>query len=120
QPPSTPLAAAIFARVSPSLTSTVRPPPVAVAVTFLGVAGVACGATLIESGLPCSPSLREQAGQAPQPCLASTRSATTICSTRDASWARPPPPKARQVLGVNWRPPLKPLPVLIAQFPLLS
>ena len=46
QPPSTPLAAAIFARVSPGLTSTVRPLPVAVAVTFLGVAGVACGAAL--------------------------------------------------------------------------
>ena len=30
---------------------------------------------------------------------------------------RPSPPNARQVLGVNWRPPLKPLPVLIDQLP---
>ena len=88
--------------------------------TFFGVAGVASGATLIFSGMPCSPSLREQAGQAPQPCLASTRSATTICCSRHAWWATPVPPKARQVPGVNCRPPLKPLPVLMAQLPVLS
>ena len=62
QPPSTPLAAAIFARVSPGLTSTVRPPPVAVAVTFLGVAGVACGATLIFGGVAVQPELARAGG----------------------------------------------------------
>ena len=42
-----------------------------------------------------SPSLREQAGQAPQPCRAWTRSATAICCSRVAWSARgaylPPP-----------------------------
>jgi hypothetical protein len=54
------------------------------------------------------PSLREQAGQAPQPCSASTRSATTICSSRLALLAvaaNSSPSNAVQVRGENWRPP---------------
>ena len=54
------------------------------------------------------------------PCSALTRSATWICSSRLASSGCPEPPKARQVESVNCRPPPKPLPVLMAQFPLLS
>src|SRR5215212_6936769 len=63
------------------------------------------------------PSLLEQAGQAPQPWEARTRSATRICSARLALWAEPVPPLARQVPGANWRPPEKPLPVLVPQLP---
>ena len=37
--------------------------------------------------LPCSPSLAEQAGQAPQPCEARTRSATAIWALRPAWYA---------------------------------
>ena len=82
-----PLAAAILARVSPASTVTVLPPPGRGDLLRTSPA-VACGAGLNFGGVvPRRPSLREQAGQAPQPCLASTRSATTICSSRDAWWA---------------------------------
>ena len=62
----------------------------------------------------------EHVGQAFMPCSALTRSATWICSSRLASSGCPEPPKARHVESVNCRPPPKPLPVLMAQFPLLS
>ena len=51
------------------------------------------------------------------PCVCSTFSATRICSSRLALDGEPEPPLACQVLDVNWRPPEKPLPVLIPQFP---
>jgi hypothetical protein len=51
------------------------------------------------------PSLRLQAGQAPQPCCCCTRLATRICSARLALWAEPLPPAARQVEAVNCSPP---------------
>src|SRR5690242_5469197 len=60
---------------------------------------------------------RPQTGQAPMPCECSTFSATRICSSRLAPDGEPDPPLARQVLGVNCRPPEKPLPVLIPQLP---
>src|SRR5699024_4230938 len=69
------------------------------------------------------PSLEVQAGQAPQPCPAWTFSATAICSSREArcaAGAYSVPPKAAQVLGVNWRPPEKPLPLLMLQLPVDS
>src|ERR1700727_1984552 len=51
------------------------------------------------------------------PCECSTSSATRICSPRLAPFGEPAPPLERQVLEVNWRPPAKPLPVLIPQLP---
>src|ERR1700704_1062236 len=51
------------------------------------------------------------------PCECSTFSATRICSSRLAVCAEPEPPWACQVPAVNGRPPEKPLPVLIPQFP---
>src|SRR4051794_6959197 len=51
----------------------------------------------------------------PWVCL--TRSATAICSERDAPSGLPLPPLAAQVDGVNCRPPEKPLPVLVPQLP---
>ncbi len=48
---------------------------------------------------------RPQTGQAPMPCECSTFSATRICSSRLALLADPEPPFARQVPGVNCRPP---------------
>jgi hypothetical protein len=60
---------------------------------------------------------RPQTGQAPMPCECSTFSATRICSSRLAPFGEPAPPLERHVLGVNCRPPAKPLPVLIPQFP---
>jgi uncharacterized protein (TIGR00369 family) len=48
---------------------------------------------------------RPQTGHAPMPCECSTFSATRICSSRLAPFAEPEPPLARQVLGVNCRPP---------------
>jgi hypothetical protein len=73
--------------------------------------------------LPRAPALLEHTGQAPQPCPASTFSATAICSSRlarlaeEANWL---PPKLRQVDGVNCSPPWNPFPVLMAQLPPLS
>jgi len=60
---------------------------------------------------------RPQTGQARMPCECSTFSATRICSSRLAPFGEPEPPLECQVLGVNCRPPEKPLPVLIPQFP---
>src|SRR5580693_2387529 len=51
------------------------------------------------------------------PCECSTFSATRICSSRLAPFGEPEPPLECQVLEVNCRPPAKPLPVLIPQFP---
>jgi hypothetical protein len=51
------------------------------------------------------PSRAEQAGQAPQPCDASTRWATRICAARLAVAGEPLPPFARQVPAENCRPP---------------
>src|SRR6516165_6706414 len=51
------------------------------------------------------------------PCECSTFSATRICSSRLAFCGDPEPPLARHVLAVNCKPPEKPLPVLIRQFP---
>jgi hypothetical protein len=51
------------------------------------------------------------------PCECSTFSATRICSSRLAPFGEPAPPLECQVLEVNCRPPAKPLPVLIPQFP---
>jgi hypothetical protein len=42
--------------------------------------------------LPLAPTFLEQDGQAPQPCEASTRSATAICCPRLAPCALPVPP----------------------------
>src|SRR5690606_23649811 len=66
------------------------------------------------------PSFEVHAGQAPQPWPAWTFFAMSICCSRVAWWATGaylPPPKASQVDLVNCRPPEKPLPVLIDQFP---
>jgi hypothetical protein len=51
------------------------------------------------------PIREEHDGQAPQPCDASTRWATRICSARPAVCGEPLPPFARQVPGENCRPP---------------
>src|SRR5580765_6165002 len=51
---------------------------------------------------------------------ARTRAATAICCARLAEDGLPLPPYARQVLGVNCKPPENPLPVLMPQFPPLS
>src|SRR5699024_3754389 len=59
----------------------------------------------------------EQDGQAPQPWLSRTFSATAICSSRLASAALPEPPCACQVCGLNCKPPSYPLPVLMLQSP---
>src|SRR5690606_16482669 len=67
-----------------------------------------------------SPSFAVQAGQAPQPCEAWTFSAIAICCSRVARWALGaywPPPCPIHVCGWNWRPPEKPLPVLMLQSP---
>jgi hypothetical protein len=69
---------------------------------------------------PRAPTFREHDGHAPQPCDASTRSATAICWARLAVDGLPCPPCARQVDWVNCRPPEYPLPVLVFQFPPLS
>ncbi len=61
-----------------------------------------------------------QTGHAPRPWVASTRSATAICSSlvaRCAAGAYSPPPCDLQVPGENCSPPWYPLPVLIAQLP---
>lgn len=55
--------------------------------------------------VPLRPSRDEHAGQAPQPCDASTRFATAICSDLLADAGVPVPPLAAQVLWENWRPP---------------
>ncbi len=72
----------------------------------LGRRGVA--GTLRCDGALLRPSLEEQDGQAPQPCDASTRSATTICCSRvalSAVAANWPPPWPVHVLGENCSPP---------------
>jgi len=70
-----------------------------------------------------APACFEQTGHAPQPWLARTFSATAICWSRvapSACEAYADPPFAAQVESVNWSPPWYPLPVLIAQLPVLS
>ena len=87
------------------------------------MAALSSGALRCVAACPRAPALREHTGQAPQPCLASTRSATAICSARLAWWADGanwPPPKPRQVDGENCRPPWYPLPVLMFHRPPLS
>lgn len=54
---------------------------------------------------PRAPTFREHDGHAPQPCDARTFSATAICWAREAPDGLPWPPCARQVDGVNCRPP---------------
>ena len=63
-------------------------------------------------GRAVAPALREQTGHAPQPCPASTRSATTICCSRLA-WlalsAKTLPPKACHVEGGELEPTEEPV-----------
>src|SRR6476646_2679664 len=82
------------------------------------MAGWLVSSTTLRGVAPDSP--RPQAGHAPGPCVASTRSATAICCSlvaKFAAGANSPPPCALQVLGENCTPPWYPLPVLMAQLP---
>lgn len=81
----------------------------------------------VRSAVPRAGPAQSQAGRAgrpgPQPCRASTRSATLICwdlEARDAREAYLPPPKERQVEWANCSPPEKPFPVSARQLPPLS
>ena len=63
------------------------------------------GATSVRSQIGAGQPRWPHVGQAPMPWDRSTFSATRICSAREAWFGMPLPPLARQVLGLNCRPP---------------